>query len=98
MSDRHRPGKLSTLWENDSGQINIWEMDGTSKVGGGKVGNPGPDWHVAGTGDYNGDVTTDITFRPPTTGDVGQRMQQGWRAGGVPDRRCRRDRADPRRC
>jgi hypothetical protein len=24
----------------------IWEMNGTSVIGGGSIGNPGPTWHM----------------------------------------------------
>jgi hypothetical protein len=32
-------------------------------IGGGSLGNPGPDWHVMGTGDYNQDSRSDILFQ-----------------------------------
>ena len=32
-------------------------------IGGGSVGNPGPSWHVTGTGDYNGTGQKDILFQ-----------------------------------
>jgi hypothetical protein len=39
-------------------------MRGTSIVGGGLVANdPGPTWHVKGTGDFNGDGNTDIVLQ-----------------------------------
>jgi hypothetical protein len=38
-------------------------MNGTNVIGGGNVGNPGPSWHVMGTGDYNGAGRSDILFQ-----------------------------------
>jgi hypothetical protein len=32
-------------------------------IGGGSIGNPGPSWHVMGTGDYNGAGQNDILFQ-----------------------------------
>ncbi len=32
--------------------------------------SPGPDWAVAGTGDYNGDGKSDLLFRNSTTGGL----------------------------
>ena len=38
-------------------------MNGTTRVGGGSLGNPGPSWHVMGVGDYNNDGRSDILFQ-----------------------------------
>jgi hypothetical protein len=39
-------------------------MNGTTVTQAGVVaGNPGPSWHVVGTGDFNGDGKTDIAWR-----------------------------------
>jgi hypothetical protein len=52
------------LWQNtSSGQVSIWEMDGTTRIGGGPVADPGPSWHAVGTGDFNGDGFSDILFQ-----------------------------------
>ena len=39
------------LFQNKAtGQVSIWEMDGTSLIGGGKISpTPGPSWHAVGT-------------------------------------------------
>ena len=36
----------ATLLQNSSGQVVIWELNGTSIIGGGNVADPGPAWHV----------------------------------------------------
>jgi hypothetical protein len=38
-------------------------MNGANVIGGGVLGNPGPSWHVAGTGDFNGDGHADILWQ-----------------------------------
>ncbi len=46
------------LFQNKStGQVSVWEMDGTSLIGGGPVSaNPGPSWHAIGTGGGGSDI------------------------------------------
>ena len=51
------------LWQNSSGEIVVWELNGGSVIGGGSVGNPGPDWHPKATGDFNGDGRADILWQ-----------------------------------
>jgi hypothetical protein len=34
-------------------------MKGTNVIGAASLGNPGPDWHIMGTGDYNNDGKSD---------------------------------------
>jgi serralysin len=45
-------------------------MNGTSRIGGGSLGNPGPSWHVMGSGDYNRDGRPDILWQN-ASGEVG---------------------------
>ena len=64
--DFNGDGKSDILFQNTDGQAAIWEMDGTNPIAGGSqwVGaNPGPDWKVVGTGDFNGDGKSDILFQ-----------------------------------
>ena len=60
------------LWQNTStGQVSIWEMNGTSISGGGPVSpDPGPTWKAIGTGDFNDDHQSDILFQNTSTGQV----------------------------
>ena len=38
-------------------------MNGTSVVGGGSLGNPGPSWHAVGTGDFYDNGYSDILWQ-----------------------------------
>jgi hypothetical protein len=51
------------LFQNDDGTVAIWQMSGTSLVGGGLIGNPGASWHVVGTGDFYGNGLSDILWQ-----------------------------------
>ena len=52
------------LWQNDSGQVALWLMNGSAPIDQSLVGtNPGADWHVKDGGDFNGDGKADILFQ-----------------------------------
>ena len=51
------------LFQNDDGTVAIWQMSGTTVVGGGTIGNPGVSWHVVGTGDFYGNGLSDILWQ-----------------------------------
>jgi hypothetical protein len=65
-SDRNRrfqcDGHSDILFQNTtSGQVSIWELNGSTLIGGGTVSaDPGPAWHVIGTG---GEGSSDILFQ-----------------------------------
>jgi hypothetical protein len=40
------------LLQDNSGEVAIWYMNGTTIVGGDSPANPGPSWHVMGVGDF----------------------------------------------
>jgi hypothetical protein len=44
-------------------------MTGTGVIGSTSLGNPGPSWHVLGTGDYNRDGRSDLLFQS-SSGEV----------------------------
>lgn len=70
--DFYGDGKTDILLQNNNGSVAIWEVNGTTitQAGqaslGGAVVNPGPTWHIVGTGDFNNDGKTDIVFRDDT--------------------------------
>jgi FG-GAP-like repeat len=51
------------LWQNTSGEVAIWNLNGTSVSGSANFGHPGPSWHVKATGDFNGDARADILWQ-----------------------------------
>jgi ELWxxDGT repeat protein len=62
-SDFNADGKSDLLWQNSSGEVVIWELNGTSVLRSASLGNPGPSWHVKATGDFNGDGFSDILWQ-----------------------------------
>jgi murein DD-endopeptidase MepM/ murein hydrolase activator NlpD len=54
----------------NSGNNSIWKFANTSYTGDTTFpGNVGPDWKIAGIGDFNGDTKSDIFWRNSNTGD-----------------------------
>ena len=53
------------LWQGDDGTASMWLMEGPDTPFVGAVGlfNPGPTWHIQGTGDFNGDGKDDIIWQ-----------------------------------
>jgi hypothetical protein len=41
--------------ENDNGDAFIWSINGAAIISGADLGNPSPDWHIRGAGDFDGD-------------------------------------------
>jgi FG-GAP-like repeat len=70
--DFNGDGHSDILFQNaSSGQLSIWEMNGTNVIGGGAVSaNPGPSWKAIGTGDFNDDGHFDILFQNTSSGQV----------------------------
>ncbi len=60
------------LWQNTStGKASIWEMDATTKIGGGAVAsNPGPAWTAVATGAFFSGDTSDILWHNASTGQT----------------------------
>ena len=64
--DFNGDGHADVLWQNDNGSVATWLMDaaGTTPIAAPLIGtNPGPAWHVKGTGDFNGDGHADILWQ-----------------------------------
>jgi ELWxxDGT repeat protein len=70
--DFNGDGNSDLLFQNTKGAVGIWELDGTEVIGGAgtTVGsNSSASWQVKGTGDFNGDGTSDVVFQH-TNGSV----------------------------
>jgi FG-GAP repeat protein len=46
VGDYNGDGRADILLQSSGGEVAIWEMNGTSIIGGGVIANPGPTWHV----------------------------------------------------
>ena len=65
LGDFNGDGRSDILWQNNDGTVREW----LGQSNGGFAGNltyvnfnPGPGWHVAGTGDFNGDGMSDVLW------------------------------------
>ena len=56
-------GSAAIVFQNNDGEVALWDMNGINVVAGGLVGNPGPGWQIKGTGDFYGDGNTDILWQ-----------------------------------
>jgi len=64
--DFNGDGRVDMLWRHNSGLISDWlgQANGSfTDNGANSSSNPGTTWHVAGTGDFNGDGRDDILWR-----------------------------------
>jgi hypothetical protein len=70
--DFNGDGKADILWRDNSGNLAIWEMNGTTILNANTagVGNVATNWSVAGVGDFNGDGKADILWRNNNNGNV----------------------------
>jgi ELWxxDGT repeat protein len=52
------------LWQSGDGQPAVWLINGATPTLGALIGNnPGPAWHVIGSGDFNGDGKSDVLWQ-----------------------------------
>ena len=56
-------GESDIVFQNASGEVAIWEMNGNTVIGGGSIANPGAAWKLIGTGDFNSDGRSDLLFQ-----------------------------------
>ena len=64
--DFNHDGHSDILLQNTNGAVAIWEMNGangTTVADSAVVANPGANWKVVGTGDFNGDGHSDILLQ-----------------------------------
>jgi len=62
-NDFNGDGYSDILWQNDSGEVAIWEMNGFNIIASASLGNPGSSWHIRASGDFNGDGFSDILWQ-----------------------------------
>jgi Ca2+-binding RTX toxin-like protein len=65
-NDFNGDGRSDVLWRDDSGRVTDWLGQANSGLSGNFANadaNAGTDWHIAGTGDFNGDGRGDILWR-----------------------------------
>src|SRR5208283_5897396 len=69
--DFYGTGKSGILWHDTSGDVAIWEMNGTTILNptATYVATVSTAWSIVGIGDFNGDGMGDILWRD-TSGDV----------------------------
>jgi hypothetical protein len=67
-SDLSGDGKSDILWQNSSGEGDVWELNGASVIGGGSLGNPGRSCHVAGDSNPYGAAGADLRWQTDGTG------------------------------
>jgi hypothetical protein len=61
--DLNGDGKGDILFQNDSGEVWAWLMNGTQIAASRDIGNPGRSWHVAGTATLAALGQSDIIFQ-----------------------------------
>jgi hypothetical protein len=71
-ADFNGDGQSDLLFQNTStGQVAIWDMNGSNIIGGGVVGlTPGANWKAVTTVDANGDGKSDIVWQNTSDGQV----------------------------
>jgi hypothetical protein len=68
-ADFNGDGMADLLWKSAStGQMAMWEMNGTAIQASAFLPTVATEWHVAGTGDFDGDGKADILLRDQVTG------------------------------
>ena len=82
LADFNGDGRSDILWQhsNSAGQVDarsVWLMNGNQFIGGGMVANPGGEWAVVGTDDYNNDGRADLMWHHAQTGTNSEWLMDG---------------------
>jgi hypothetical protein len=56
-------GNVDLRWQNDNGEVAIWQANQAMPFDYAGFGNPGPRWHMAEAGDYAGRRTSGIQWQ-----------------------------------
>jgi hypothetical protein len=68
--DFNADGKQDILWQNtQTGEVDIWFMNGASVASAVDLGTVGHDWQIAGIADFNGDGKSDILWQNTANGN-----------------------------
>ena len=71
-------------FQSANGLAAVWEMNGANLVGGGVIGtNPGPTWHIEGTGAFYGAGTSAIVWQNDNGAVAMWQMSGGQAVGGA---------------
>jgi FG-GAP-like repeat len=55
-------GKAAIFWQNTDGTAGIWLLNGATPVAEAGLPNPGGDWQIISTADFNNDGNSDLLF------------------------------------
>jgi kumamolisin len=76
--DFNGDGKQDILWrDTQSGEVDIWFMNGASVASKAYVGTVGLDWRIVGIARFNGDGKSDILWQNTVSGDFAIWMMNG---------------------
>jgi kumamolisin len=76
--DFNGDGKQDILWrDTQTGDVDVWFMNGTTVVSQAHIGTAGLDWKIMGTADFNGDGKSDILWENSTNGSFVIWVMQG---------------------
>jgi Pro-kumamolisin, activation domain/FG-GAP-like repeat len=76
--DFNGDGKQDILWRNiQTGEVDVWFMNGASVTTKANVGALGLEWKIAGIGDFNGDGKSDILWQNTINGTFGIWIMNG---------------------
>ena len=51
------------VWQNNDGEVAVWQAQNAAVLSRGVVVDPGPSWHIRGTGDFYNDGHTDLLWQ-----------------------------------